>query len=79
MQRQPTPVIDPDRPGHFLVRDDAIEKLGTEGDALTNLTDLPSQKNEDLKEEQRQHSERDKRLNITLKLRSWENKKSEAF
>ena len=40
---------------------------------------MPSQKNEDLKEEQRQHAERDKRLNITLKLCSWENKKVRGF
>ena len=46
---------------------------------LTDLTDLPSQKNEELKESRRQHAERDKQICKKLKLRSWENKKVRGF
>ncbi len=43
LQRQPTPINDPQRPGHFYCRNDALKVFKGDTAAFTNLSDLPSQ------------------------------------
>jgi hypothetical protein len=42
MQRQPTPIQDPSRPGHFYPRVKALSKFKDDPASLLNLFDLPS-------------------------------------
>ena len=43
LQRQPTPVNDPNNKGHFYCRNDALKVFAGDTAAFTNLSDLPSQ------------------------------------
>ena len=42
LQRQPSPVLDVSRPGHFYRRNDALETFGDKPESLVDLSDLPS-------------------------------------
>ena len=75
MQRQPTPRRDHQRPGHFISRIDTLKKNGTDEDALTDLTDMPSRVNDEAKESKRRYADRDKHINAQLSLRGFEAKK----
>eukprot|EP00956_Cyclotella_meneghiniana_P041453 scaffold227870_cov37-Cyclotella_meneghiniana.AAC.2 len=78
MQRQPTPRLDdknPQRNNHFLSRDEALRLFEGKPKAVTDLTDLPSKAMDEAKHDQKEKGNRDKEVNIRLKLRSWDHKK----
>ena len=67
MQRQPTPVLDPNRKGHFLRREQAFgESTTLPRDALVDLSDLPSNVGDPKKEEARKRAKRDVDINKAL-------------
>ena len=68
LQRQPTPRLDPARPGHFLCRNDSLEKYGNDPSALTNLEDLPSTQKDLEVLASKSAQERDKKLSSKFKL-----------
>ncbi|KAL7547981.1 hypothetical protein ACHAWF_011257 [Thalassiosira exigua] len=76
LQKQPLPVEDPMRKGHYYRRGDALKLFSDQPAALTNLSHLPShmedQKRKDLKK-------RDIDIAKDLKLRSYESKKVRAI
>ena len=76
MQRQPTPKLDPLRRGHFLGRKDALAGGNVAAKALTDLTDLPSQKQEGQKADAKLRAKRDERVTKEARLKSWDGKKA---
>jgi hypothetical protein len=80
MQRQPTPIRDPIRKGHFLRREQAFgESTTLPRDALVDLSDLPSNVGDPKKEEARKRAKRDVDINKALGLKSWDGKKVRAI
>ena len=79
MQRQPTPRSDPNRPGHFFRRDQALSAAANDQSALTDLSEMPSSAGDEQKEEAKKRKSRDTTLAKDLKLKSWESKKVRAF
>ena len=75
MQRQPTPKLDPLQKGHFLWRKDALAGGNVATEALTDLSDLPSQKQEGPKAEAKLRAKRDERATKAAGLKSWDGKK----
>ena len=77
IQPQATPRLDPIQDGNFLSRADALDR--SNANALTDLTDLPSNAPNPEKEDGKKRVARDKAINKELKLRSWESKKTRGF
>ena len=77
IKRQPTPQNDPNRPGHFLRRGDALHLYGDDPASCENLSDLPKTTNSDkvLMEKRKARTARDVAVTNNLKLKSWEAKK----
>ena len=78
MQRQPTPRIDTSNSqqgNHFLSRDHALRLFANNASAISDLTDLPSKRVDELKEAQKMKATRDKEVAQKLDLRSWDPKK----
>ncbi len=72
MQIHPAPWFDPNRLGHFLSGEDALNAAGTGAMTVTNLVDLPSMK---LEKRRAGHKERDVRDKATITaggMRTWE-------
>ena len=79
MQRQPTPRSDPNRPGHFFRRDQALAAAVNNPNALSDLSEMPSNAGDKKKELNKKHKERDAKLTKELILKSWDGKKVRAF
>ena len=79
MQRQPTPLLDPRRKGHFLSRDDALKATANNPDASSDMSDLPSDKDDQVKQAATKRAQRDIALAKLLKMKSWDPKKVRAF
>jgi len=79
MQRQPTPRLDPSRPGHFLCRDQALKEAPNHPNALTDLTDMPSNVGDKDKKKLKAAKERDVSVTKSLGLKSWEGRKIRAI
>ena len=77
MQMQPTPRIDPNRPGLFLSHNDALNLLRNKPTTLNDLSDLPSMQNTDKKviEACKVKTAKDVEVNNDLKLGSWDKNK----
>lgn len=79
MQRQPIPQgwirQTLNEKNHFLSRDDALRLFANNTSAVSDLTDLPSKKVDELKEAQKMKATRDKEVAQKLDLRSWDPKK----
>lgn len=76
MQRQPTPIKDPKREGHFYGRSDALAVLGGNDDCLIDLSDLPSFV---VDEKKRDKAKRDREITKELGLKSWDSKRVRCF
>ncbi len=76
LQRQSTPIEDPDRKGHYYRCEDALAVFSGQLSSLTDLSHLPShmeeKKNKDL-------SKRDVNIAKELKLKSWDSKRVRSF
>ena len=77
MHRQPTPRFDPNRPGLFLCRNDALLIYSNHPTTLNDLPDLHSMQNTDKQviEVHKVNTARDMEVNQNLKLCSWDTKK----
>jgi hypothetical protein len=75
MERQCTPRLDPERPGHFLSRTVLHQKYGMETKAWTCIEDLPSSKLDMEKQAATVAKTRDLEVSQKFGLRSWEAKK----
>jgi hypothetical protein len=67
--------MNPSRKEHFYSREEAIEKFSGNKAALTDLSHLPSHKNEGDKSK----AQRDQEVTKELKLKSWDGKKVRSF
>ncbi len=76
LQRQPLPIEDPKRKGHYYRCEDALELFSGQPESLTNLSHLPSHK-ADLKN--KYLAKRDTKIAKDLKLKSWDSKKVRAI
>ena len=79
MQRQPTLRSDPNRPGHFFRRDQALAAVVNDPNVLTDLSEMPSNAGDKKKALKKIHKERDEKLSKSLILKSWDGKKVRAF
>ena len=80
MQRQPTPILDPIRKGHFLRREQAFgESTTLPRDALVDLSDLPLNVGDPKKEDAKKRTKRDVDVTKALGLKSWDGKKVRAI
>ena len=77
MQRQPTPRIDPNRPGLFLRRNDALHIYSNQPTTLNYMSDITSMHTTDNKviEARKVNTARDVEVKNNLKLRIWYTKK----
>jgi hypothetical protein len=64
-----------ERTNYFLSRDDALRLFKDKPAAVSDLTDLPSKKSDELKQSKKSKASRDKEVAANLKLRSWDAKK----
>jgi len=79
MQRTPTPRHDPLRVGHFKRREQLLSSANTNPNAMTDLTDLPSMKEDKNKEDTKERTNRDLLVSQAAGVRSWEFKKVKGF
>ena len=81
MQMQPTPRIDPNRPGLFLSHNDALNLLRNKPTTLNDLSDLPSMQNTDKKviEACKVKTAKDVEVNNDLKLGSCDKNKANGI
>ncbi|KAL7550297.1 hypothetical protein ACHAWF_013536 [Thalassiosira exigua] len=75
-QRQPTPIEDPNRKGHYYRRGDALERFSGKLTSLTDLSHLPSHMEEMMNKDL---AKRDVNLAKELKLKSWDSKRIRAL
>ena len=75
MQRQPTPIFDTKRKGHFLCRDQSLVESANSPASLIDLSALPSAIGDPLKVDTKKRTKRDAEVNKALKLKSWDPKK----
>ena len=79
MQRQPTPVLDKQRPSHFLSRKDALANARHRADALVDLTDLRSNVKDTEKEALKARSDLDANITKAVGLKSWSGTRVRSF
>ena len=79
MQRQPTPLLDPNRPSHSFRHDQALAVAVNIPSALTDLSEMPSNAGDEKKALKKKDKDRDAKLTKLLVLKSWDGKKVRAF